>query len=177
MYIMKYTICLLLGFTLSHAVFSQKQSSLFFGAGFGFDHGGIGVKAEFQPVKQLGIFGGLGYNLVGPGANGGIIFNLLPNKRVTPVLTAMYGYNAVIKVEYLNGNDHAVYNGLTLGGGVDIKLGRRMNPHKINVSLMVPLRNAEFFRDYNYIRQNGTIKQEMLPVGLSVGWNYNVFGK
>lgn len=166
---MKYTFCLLLGFVVSFAAFAQKQQSLYLGAGFGFDHGGLGVKAEYQPVKHLGFFGGLGYNLADVGANGGVIFNLLPDKRVTPVLTAMYGYNAVIKVEYLNGNDYAVYNGLTIGGGVDIKLGRRLNRHKLNASLLIPLRNGDFFRDYNYLSENGEIKQGVLPVALSVG--------
>ncbi len=174
---MKYTFCLLLGFVVSAAAFAQKQQSLYLGAGFGFDHGGIGVKAEYQPVKYVGFFGGFGYNFADVGANGGVIFNMLPDKRVTPVLTAMYGYNAVIKVEYLDGKDYAVYSGLTVGGGVDIKLGRRLDRHKLNVNLLVPLRNADFFRDYNYIRDNGEIKQEMLPVAISFGWNYNVFSK
>lgn len=172
---MKYTFCLLLGFVVSVAAFAQKQQFLYLGAGFGFDHGGLGVKAEFQPTRYVGLFGGLGYNFANAGANGGVIFNILPHKRVTPVLTAMYGYNAVIKVEYLNGKDHAVCNGLTVGGGVDIKLGRHLDRHKLNVNLLVPFHSADFFRDYNYIRVNGEIKQDMLPVAISFGWSYNVF--
>jgi len=174
---MKYIFCLLLVFVVSSAAFAQKQQSLYLGAGFGFDHGGLGAKAEFQPTKYIGLFGGLGYNFANVGANGGIIFNILPDKRVTPVLTAMYGYNAVVKVEYLDGNDYAVYNGLTIGGGVDIKLGRHLDRHKLNVNLLVPFRNPDFFRDYNYIRENGEIKQEILPVAISFGWSFNVFSK
>lgn len=152
---------------------AQNDQSLFIGPGIGFDHGGFGAKLEFQPEKHVGIFGGLGYNLAGAGANGGVIFNILPGKRVTPVLTAMYGYNAVIQVTYLDGKDYGVYNGLTAGAGIDIKLGRSKKS-KINVNLLIPLRNAAFFNDYNNLRQNGEIKQDMVPVAISMGWNYNL---
>lgn len=157
-----------------NAAQSQTAPSFFLGPGFGFDHGGIGIKAEFQPVKYIGVFAGAGYNLASLGANGGVIYNILPDKRVTPVLTAMYGYNAVLKVDYLDGGkEYSVYNGLTFGAGVDFKLGYSKR-NKINVNLLVPLRNSTFFKDYNYIRQNGTITQEMVPIGISFGWNFAI---
>ena len=71
------------------------------------------------PVQYIGVFAGAGYNLANVGANTGVICNVLPDKRITLVITAMYGYNAVIKVKYLNGTDFGVYSGLTVGGGVD----------------------------------------------------------
>lgn len=85
---------------------SSKSQTLFIGPGIGFDHGGIGVKAEFQPVKYVGIFAGAGYNLANVGVNAGIIYNVLPDKRVTPVITAMYGYNAVLKLKYYGLETH-----------------------------------------------------------------------
>lgn len=170
---MKYTISYLLCLVVSITAIAQKNQALYIGPGFGFDHGGIGLKAEYQPQKHVGIFGGAGYNLANIGANAGLIYNILPGKRITPVLTAMYGYNAVIKVTYLNGKDYGVYSGLTVGAGADFKLGRSQN-NKINVNLLVPLRSSSFFGAYNNLRENGEITQDMLPVAISVGWNYNI---
>ncbi|MGN6435692.1 MAG: hypothetical protein ACTHMM_04130 [Agriterribacter sp.] len=155
---------------------AQSGSAFYLGPGFGFDHGGIGIKAEYQPVKYIGVFAGAGYNLASLGANGGIIYNILPDKRVTPVLTAMYGYNAVLKVDYQTRTDYSVYNGLTVGAGVDFKLGHSKR-NKINVNLLVPLRSSAFFKEYNYIRENGTITQEMIPIGISFGWNFLIGGR
>lgn len=170
---MKHSFILWLYLVIAIAGTAQNNQALFIGPGIGFDHGGIGAKAEFQPMKYIGIFAGAGYNLASVGANAGMICNLLPNRRATPVITAMYGYNAVMKVKYLNGADYAVYNGLTVGAGVDFKLGRT-EKSKINVSLLFPFRNAAFFKDYNNIRQNGVIEQEIYPVAFSFGWNYNI---
>ncbi|MCO5241669.1 MAG: hypothetical protein M9904_16595 [Chitinophagaceae bacterium] len=173
---MKFTASLAAILFFFVSVSAQSSQSLFVGPGFGFDHGGIGVKGEYQPVKYVGIFAGVGYNLATVGANGGVIYNMLPDKRVTPVITAMYGYNAVMKVKYLNGTDYGVYNGLTIGAGADFKLGRSQRS-KINVNLLVPFRNADFFREYNLIRQNGTIKQDIVPIAFSFGWNFSIFSK
>ncbi len=170
---MKYIIAMALAIMSGINTNAQTNQALFIGPGFGFDHGGIGAKAEFQPVKYIGVFAGAGYNLANVGANVGVICNVLPDKRITPVVTAMYGYNAVIKVKYLNGTDYGVYSGLTAGGGVDFKLGRS-EKSKINVNLLIPFRNSSFFREYNNIRQNGTIEQEIYPIAFSFGWNYNI---
>lgn len=172
---MKCTISFFLFIFIGITAFAQKNQSLYFGPGFGFDHGGLGAKASYLPEKHFGIFGGLGYNFATVGANGGLIYNIIPDKRVTPVLTAMYGYNAVIKTSYANNTkEHVVYYGLTLGAGVDIKLGRSKE-NKLNINLFVPLRSAAFFDDYNYLRQNGTITQPMVPIGISFGWDMAVF--
>lgn len=172
---MKYTTTFLLFFFIASAVTAQKGSALYFGPGFGFDHGGLGIKASYSPEKHIAVFGGVGYNLASVGVNGGLIYSIIPDKRVTPVLTAMYGYNAVIKTSYSNGaKDHMVYYGLTLGAGVDIKLGRSKE-NKININLLIPLRSSSFFNDYNYLRQNGSISQAMVPVGISFGWDMAVF--
>ncbi|MBW7891585.1 MAG: hypothetical protein H3C48_11295 [Chitinophagaceae bacterium] len=173
---MKHSIVLWLCLVIANAGTAQNNQALFIGPGFGFDHGGIGAKVEYQPVKYFGVFAGLGYNLANVGLNGGIVYNILPDKRITPVLTAMYGYNAIMKVKYLNGTDYGVYNGITFGGGVDFKLGRNKKS-KINVNLLIPLREAAFFRDYNHIRENGTIEQDIFPVAFSFGWNFAIFEK
>jgi hypothetical protein len=61
----------------------KNHKAFYLGAGFGFDHGGLGLKATFEPIKHLGLFGGVGYNLAGIAGNGGLIFNMLPASKVT----------------------------------------------------------------------------------------------
>ena len=55
-------------YQLEDIKFSKTNSQqLYLGAGFGFDYGGFGGKIEYLPIKEFGIFGGLGYNLLGLG--------------------------------------------------------------------------------------------------------------
>ncbi|MFT3751310.1 MAG: hypothetical protein QM768_23570 [Agriterribacter sp.] len=85
---MRYIIAMALVIMSGVDTNAQTSQTLFIGPGFGFDHGRIGVKAEFQPVKYIGVFAGAGYNLANVGANAGVICNVLPDKRITPVVLA-----------------------------------------------------------------------------------------
>lgn len=100
----------------THEGNAQFNEQVFFGIGVGFDYGGFGIRTEYQPVKYMGIFGGLGYNLSDPSFNVGVSFKILPDKMVIPVVTAMYGYNGVIKVPYQGDT----YYGFTPGIGCEI---------------------------------------------------------
>lgn len=166
---------------ISAICIAQKKQSVFVGAGIGLDHGGLGVKVEYQPIKYLGVFGGAGHNLVGFNGNGGLIYNILPKKNFTPLVTAMLGVNAAIKVDYLDDNGQptgikgkALYEGFTVGGGFDVKLGKKKS-QKLNFMLLVPLRHGGFYWARNNLIQNGgTIKQDVYPVLLAAGWNINL---
>jgi hypothetical protein len=79
---------------------AQAQESSQFNAGFGFgiDYGGFGARLTYIPVERLGIFGSLGYNLVGAGYNVGAQIRFPSEKKVNWYIAAMYGYNAVLKI-------------------------------------------------------------------------------
>lgn len=178
---MKYTIHLLLCFITSVTCSAQNKQSIFLGPGIGLDHGGLGIKAEYQPFKYVGLFGGAGYNLAGFNGNGGIIYNIMPDKKVTPVLTAMLGVNSAIIVEHEDANgptgkkSRLQFEGFTVGGGFDIKFGKKRN-QKVNVTLLVPIRDRGFWWYRNHITNTlgGTIKQDIFPVLIAAGWNYNI---
>lgn len=178
---MKYTISFALSLFIFISIYAQKRQAVFAGAGVGLDHGGLGLKVEYQPFKYLGLFGGVGHNLVGFNGNGGLIYNILPKKNFTPVATVMLGVNASIVVDYQDQQGQstgrkgkALYEGFTVGGGFDVKLGRKKN-QKLNFMLLVPLRHGGFYWARNYIIQNGgTIKQDVYPVLLATGWNINL---
>lgn len=134
----------------------------------GFDYGGFGLKAEYLPVKYVGIFGGIGYNLAQMGYNAGLSFKVLPDKKVTPAIAAMYGYNAVIKITGAI-EETTTYYGFTFGAGVDIKMGRKGN--KLSTYLWVPVRSTDFKNDYDYAREYYNLSV-ITPVNASVGFNF-----
>ncbi|MBW7891432.1 MAG: hypothetical protein H3C48_10510 [Chitinophagaceae bacterium] len=178
---MKYTIQLLLCFMASVICSAQKKQFIFAGAGIGLDHGGLGIKAEYQPFKYLGLFGGVGHNLAGFNGNGGIIYNIMPNKKVTPIFTTMLGVNSAIIAELEDANgptgqkSRLQFVAFTVGGGFDIKFGRQQN-QKVNFTLLVPLRGYDFWWYRNYITNTlgGTIKQDVYPVLIAAGWNIDL---
>ncbi|MDR1274293.1 MAG: hypothetical protein LBK12_07070, partial [Odoribacteraceae bacterium] len=98
-----------------------SRANKYLGLGLGFDYGGIGGKLEIMPTRHLGLFAGVGYNLLSVGWNAGASFNFSPKARVAPVARVFYGYNATLKVIDA-GTDK--YNktsyGVTFGGGINI---------------------------------------------------------
>ena len=177
---MKYIIGLALSLFIFISVHAQKKQKLFVGPGLGLDHGGIGVKAEYQPFKYLGIFFGLGYDFAGPSGNLGFIYNILPNKNFTPVLIAMGGINGTIITKYsYNGTTNVwesrgQYAGGTIGGGFDMKFGRRKN-QKVNFMILVPIRDRTFYdARRSIISRGGTIERDASPVLVAAGWNIDL---
>lgn len=149
------------------------KNSLYLGFGVGFDYGGIGARLEYLPIKSLGIFGAGGYNLGGFGYNFGASVKLLPKAKVTPTITGMYGYNAMIKIKSDYGFDNKVttYYGPTFGAGVEIKMGKAKN--KLAMSLLVPIRSSKFHDDYDYAKANYGLS-DISPVGFSIGYNLSL---
>jgi len=89
---------------ISHGQEAQKGADYFnrkitMGIGLGLDYGGIGARIAYSPVKYLDVFGGLGFNFIGHGANGGLSYNILPGRSCIPVVNIMYGYNAVLRID------------------------------------------------------------------------------
>lgn len=144
------------------------------GFGAGLDYGGLGIRAEFQPHKNIGLFGGFGYNLADPAYNAGFNVKLLPDKRVVPILTAMYGYNAVIKLKYGPYNaDAKSYYGPTVGAGCEVY--EKNNKNKWLFEILVPFRSAEFHDRYNSLKDAGyEFNPGILPVSFTIGYNFSV---
>jgi len=169
---------------ISHGQEAQKGANYFnrkitMGIGLGLDYGGIGVRIAYSPVKYLDVFGGLGFNFIGLGANGGLSYNILPGRSCIPVVNIMYGYNAVLRIDdfYPYGSTHGptlkkTYYGFTAGAGLKIRLSRKTH-NFLYIGLNVPFRNAEFHRDYHYVTaiRNIPLAAKMLPVLFVIGYN------
>ncbi len=159
----------------------HKKQSFFLGPGFGLDHGGTGLKAEYQPLKFIGLFLGGGFDWVGVSGNIGAIYNVLPDKKVSPVVTAMAGVNGVIITDYSVPGDRAIwasktqYGGVTLGVGADLKFGRQRN-QKASLNILVPIRNEDF-RNKTRALQARREPMQIKPrsVLVAVGWSVDLF--
>ena len=143
----------------------------YFGLGMGMDYGGFGMKLEYLPVKYLGVFGGVGYNLLSVGWNMGATLRMSPDTRVSPNLIVFYGYNGFVKII-----DASQYNmtsyGITIGGNLDIEVGR--SGSKITAGLFVPIRSKKFLDHYDTLKNDPRFEmdQELLPVAISIGFNF-----
>lgn len=161
------------------SVFAQSEENsnqpyVYLGIGSGFDYGGlIGGKLEFLPVKQFGLFAGAGYNLLSLGWNVGGAFKILPDKKVSPNLMLMYGYNAVFvgSDEYTEQYEMTSY-GVTAGVNIDVKLGKR---NKLSAGLFIPFRSSKFKENYDNAKADEHISlTPLLPVQFSVGFNWGI---
>ena len=166
-------ICVIFVFMfMGSQIYGQDGQQVYFGIGMGLDYGGIfGGKIEYLPVKNFGLYGGLGYNLLSVGWNVGATYKILPDKNVSPNLMLFYGYNGISKVDGAPEYEMTSY-GVTIGGNLDIKVGSKGN--KLSVGLFVPIRAQKFMDNYDAMKNDPRIemKNDLLPVAISVGYNW-----
>jgi len=156
---------------MGNHLYGQKEQQTYFGFGMGLDYGGLlGVKIEYLPVKNFGLYGGLGYNLLSVGWNVGATYKILPDKNVSPNLMLFYGYNGVSKVEGASEYDMVSY-GVTIGGNFDVKVGTKGN--KLSIGLFVPIRSKKFMDNYDAMKNDPRIemKSDLMPIAIGIGYN------
>jgi hypothetical protein len=158
----------------ANLVSAQSQEKFYVGSGLGLDYGGfVGVKGEFIPNPHVGVCAGLGYNLLSVGWNVGANFKILPDKKVCPNALLMYGNNGVIvgTDDYTKARYQCTSYGITLGGGIDIKVTRK--GHKISTYLFVPFRSSELRDKYDAMKNDSSVNSTtLLPIAFSVGFNF-----
>ena len=148
------------------------------GFGGGLDYGGLGFKLEFLPSKSIGLFAAAGYNFNKLGTNGGISWKAFADKKTTPVIMAMYGYNAVINVlaPVGTGTFSETYYGFSAGLGYEFIVGQNRN--KISLAVILPIRSSAFKNQYNDFKEAGyTFDPDVLPVLVSIGFNIAGYGR
>jgi hypothetical protein len=146
------------------------------GLGMGLPYGGFGGRFSINPLDQFALFAGFGYNLVGLGYNVGMQYILPSEKRTEVFLTAMYGYNAVIKIQ---GTDiyNDSYNGLSAGAGLRIN-SRKKAGMFWDLGVLIPARSQEYRDDWNNLNNNPMIENltKASPVLVFVGLNFPISG-
>lgn len=173
---MKKIMIILVALAFSIRATGQDNSTSFskfdVGIGLGMDYGGIGGRLTYLPIQKLGIFGALGYNLESAAYNVGTIYKFMPDKKLCPTVSAMYGYNAVIIVEGASQyND--TYFGPSLGVGVEWRAGKKITS-VWNFEIIIPFRSQEFNDDWDAIKDNPDfdVKSDVLPIGISLGYHF-----
>jgi hypothetical protein len=146
---------------------------VYLGLGYGFDYGGIGGKLEILPSKHIGLFAGLGYNLLSVGWNLGVACNILPDAKVSPAVSVLYGYNATLQVKNVEEYNMTSY-GVTFGSGIDIKLGS--SGAKMSINLFIPVRSKKFMDNYEKMKNDSRIEiiTDLIPIGFSFGYCFPV---
>ncbi|HET6225698.1 MAG TPA: hypothetical protein VFF27_05420, partial [Bacteroidia bacterium] len=156
---------------------SQEEVSdnvrLNLGLGAGLDYGGFGARLTLMTSEKFGIFGAVGYNLVGAGFNGGINYKFSPGKRTCPVIGAMYGYNGVIKI--VDGVEASkTYYGPSFSMGLEVKSKKKINNNFWSFALLIPIRPSEFDADINRLKNSGYDVSEPLPIAFSIGLHFGM---
>lgn len=155
-----------------HLSTSKGQSSL--GIGLGLPYGGIGMKLGYNTSDHVTFFGGLGYNMVGIGANGGVQLSIPSEKQSEFYFTGMYGYNSVIISK-----DKSVMGGIFAGPSLGIGLKINSMSTKGNywdVGLLGPIRSQKYKNAIQEIERSRNMRLESKPwpVLFYFGYNYNI---
>lgn len=166
---MKNLLATLLLLFIVYQLNAQSNQKAFFGIGAGLDYGGLGIRAEAQPVPSVGIFCGVGYNLLNPAFNAGASYKFLTNKRVQPILLAMYGYNGVIKVQ--SRYPYKTYYGFSIGTGVEIYNKEKKN--KLALEVLLPFR-PEFDKHLQDLKDGGYTFPGVTKVTFTIGYNFYI---
>jgi hypothetical protein len=143
-----------------------------FGVGMGLDYGGFGANFLLYPQKNIGIFAGAGYAIAGVGYNVGGKLRFLSDKnlkRTSFYLTAMYGYNAAIKIVNAD-NYNKLFYGTTIGFGIDLR--NKNNKGLWTFGLLIPIRISEVDEYIDDLTDNLGVdfKNELMPVAISAGY-------
>lgn len=155
--------------------FERQPTIIKFGVGYGLDYGGLGARFTITPVPKIGVFGAFGYNFHKAAYNVGANYKFLPDKRVTPVVGVMYGYNAVIVVE---GTDqyNKTYNGVSISGGIELNMRKSKNYWSFEMT--VAFWSKAYRDDWEALKNNpGVVIDEgyiPIPIDISVGYHFNI---
>ncbi len=149
-------------------LFGQSSHHGDIGAGAGLSYGGFGTRLTYRPVEQLGVFGSLGYNLDALGYNLGVQYHVPSQKRLSPYLTAMYGYNVVLIVDAMVMETKTTYFGFSAGVGVEFKLKEKSF---LSAELLVPFRPQSYKDAVDDLESMEYDIKDPLPVAFSVGYH------
>lgn len=143
------------------------------GLGFGQDLGGIGANLTYYATNRLGFQGGLGYAIAGVGFNAGIKYRFLKGStlsRRTPFFTAIYGYNAAIKISNLREKDTLFY-GPSVGFGFDSKALGTSHTYW-SFAIYYPFRSNAVSNYMEDLKKNyGVVfKNDLFPITLSISY-------
>ncbi|HXB44751.1 MAG TPA: hypothetical protein VNV85_11860 [Puia sp.] len=154
---------------------AQNFDRFSFGVGAGLDYGGLGCNLTGYPQKNIGLFAGAGYAFAGIGFNAGVKFRLVSNRRFTPYVVAMYGYNAAIAVTN-SPNYNKLFYGPSVGAGFDLG-SHAKNRGYFSLALLIPFRSPDVNSYMDNLRNTYGVSfnNDLLPIGISIGYRFVLY--
>ncbi len=150
---------------------TRTPTSVSAGIGLGQDYGGIGGRLTLIPEKHIGLFFGGGYALAGFGYNAGALLMANPDKRLSPTLSFMYGYNAAVAIVGAS-QFNKIFYGPTLGFGLKI-VPQANEKNYVHIELLVPFRPAEFDTYFDALKSNPAITGLTRPWPVTISFGYH----
>lgn len=159
---------------LNSTALAQSANTATVGLGLGLEYGGFGGQVGYQIDDQLGVFVGFGTAFVSSGYNVGAKYLLKGKSKEQFFLEAMYGYNAIIFVDFPSGGKvRNVYYGPSFGGGVN--LPNKGGKSFWHLGLLVPIRSSAYRNQWNAIKNDPDIDTTFsLPFSVSIGINFKL---
>ena len=150
--------------------FRPKETHFDIGAGAGFDYGGFGIKMNAYPNSYISLFGSTGHNTLQGTFNVGVTTRI-PKYDAVPFITAMYGYNGIVKVAKEECFDETFF-GYTVGAGMEFHL-YEINSYLI-FSILYPFHNEAYNEKIKRFSQdeNFELKRVPLDISFSVGFHH-----
>lgn len=147
------------------------SDAIHLGPGIGLDHGVIGLRVDVPVTRRVAVLAGAGHALAGPAWNIGTQYRFLPDGRIGPYATALYGTNGVIRVVGDSRHDD-VYTGFTAGAGVEFRVVHSASFFRMAV--LVPFRSKAFWDDHDALRHDRAVelRQAPAPVTFSAGFHF-----
>lgn len=154
----------------------SSTGNLHLGIGIGLDYGGLGGRLTFIPgdasKTSVGIFVATGFALNGLGFNAGLNLRI-GQQRLVPTISAMYGYNGVIKVIGASQYDKTYY-GPSVAIGFENKT-RNSDDNHIHLELVIPFRSAAYHNDIKALQNNPSVEiSAPSPVLISIGYHFKI---
>lgn len=166
-------VCFMALFCMLSGFVNAQERQLYLGAGTGLDYGGLGGKVEYLPVKNFGLFAGIGFNLIDLAWNAGATYKIAVSQRVSINPMVMYGYNGVSLTFGEYPEYEKVSYGLSFGANVDVRLGAKGN--KLSAGLLFPIQSDTFLDNYDAMKKDPRIfTYWKSPVLISVGYNFRM---
>lgn len=159
-------ICTIFNFSELHA---QNVYHFNAGIGGGLSFGGIGVRLTYLPVKAVGFFGSVGYNLDATGYNLGIQAHIPSRKMISFYVTGMYGYNAVLIVEGILETSKTTFYGFSGGPGIQLGFTERSF---LSAEILLPFRPEVYKEAIDDFGSIGYEIKEPLPVAFCIGYHF-----
>lgn len=159
----------------SQGKIKESKTDILLGVGFGADYGFLGAKLTFYPIKNFGLFGGVGFVPLDDPAlayNIGVTVNFLSNKLqiinqkelIVPGIQLMYGTNTVVKIIDSPELDK-LFPGFTFGLVNEFRFRRNFYA---SIGVLIPIMSSEA---KTYIDNLGAVMTSYygFPVKITIG--------